>query len=283
MLRLLFSIVRNVSCVSQVTRIGLWGCFLNVIVTVCFGHVMSSQRSQFSRIVLRGCSLNVFGIVFVIVFSFVQVMSPYHTDQVSQRSHVSWVALWRSSLKVFVIVFVIVFVFVSVFLLVMSCLLITLITSPNGHKSLRVLYGSVFQQWLVVSQLLSDKVTYRAVWGQLKKLDFAEFSDWRKRRRGISVSSNTLWRFHPSPSSSPPSYYLSTCGAPPRQRAAVRGVHMGGSDWGVHWLIWVSPVHMGVRCPGGSTTPLTHTPHSAQINPSLATLLRQFSRLVSDF
>ena len=36
--------------------------------------------------------------------------------------------------------------------LVRSCLLITLITCLKGHKSLRVLYGSVFQKCLVVSQ-----------------------------------------------------------------------------------------------------------------------------------
>ena len=61
-----------------------------------------------------------------------------------------------------------VFVFVIVFFLVRLCLLITLITCLKGHKSLRVLYGSVFQQCVGVSQLVSDKVTYRAVWGQLK-------------------------------------------------------------------------------------------------------------------
>ena len=69
---------------------------------------------------------------------------------------------------VIVIVIVIVFVFVIVFLLVRSCLLITLITCLKGHKSLRVLCDSVFQQCVVVSQSVSDKVTYRAVWGQLK-------------------------------------------------------------------------------------------------------------------
>ena len=74
----------------------------------------------------------------------------------------------------FVIVFVIVivFVFVIVFLLVRSSFLITLITCLKGHKSLRVLYGSVFQKCVVVSESVSesvsDKVTYRAVWGQLK-------------------------------------------------------------------------------------------------------------------
>ena len=78
-----------------------------------------------------------------------------------------------------------------VFWLVRSCLLITLITCLKGQKSLRVLYGSVFQQWhgswrlsatkflaviwrfLVVSVCswrlsVSDRWTYRAVLGQLK-------------------------------------------------------------------------------------------------------------------
>ena len=72
----------------------------------------------------------------------------------------------------FAFVIVIVIVFVVVFLMVRSCPLVTLITCLRGHKSLRVLYGSVFQQCVVVSQLVSqsvsDKVTYRAVWGQLK-------------------------------------------------------------------------------------------------------------------
>ena len=63
-------------------------------------------------------------------------------------------------------------VFVIVFLFVRSCLLITLVTCLKGHKSLRVLFGSVFQnrqsvsQW--VSEWVSDKGTYRAVRWQLK-------------------------------------------------------------------------------------------------------------------
>ena len=55
---------------SQVSRIALWGCSLNVIVIVHFGQVMSPHhpdqmwhRSQVSRVNLWGCSLN------VIVFS----------------------------------------------------------------------------------------------------------------------------------------------------------------------------------------------------------------------
>ena len=70
---------------------------------------------------------------------------------------------------VIVFVFVFAFVFVIVFFLVSSCFLITLITCLKGHKSLRVLYSSVFQQCVVVSESVSDKVNYRAVWGQLKK------------------------------------------------------------------------------------------------------------------
>ena len=84
-------------------------------------------------------------------------MSPHHSDQMSQRSQISRIAHWRRSLNVFVfvIVFVFVFVFVIVFFLVGSCLLVTLITSLKGHKSLRVLYGSVFQKCVVVSELVS--------------------------------------------------------------------------------------------------------------------------------
>ena len=72
-----------------------------------------------------------------------QVMSHYHSDQMSQRSQVSRVALWWSSLNVFVsvIVFVFVFVFVIAFFLVRSCLLITLMKCLKGHRSL----GSLFE------------------------------------------------------------------------------------------------------------------------------------------
>mgnify|MGYP006863872797 CR=1 FL=1 len=87
---------------------------------LCFfvGHVMAahhldqmSQRSQVSRVTLWGCSLNVFVFVFVFVS---QVMSPRHSDQMSQRTKVSGVANWGCSPNVFIIVLVIVFVFVFV-------------------------------------------------------------------------------------------------------------------------------------------------------------------------
>ena len=65
-----------------------------------------------------------------------------------------------------------VFVFVIVFFLVRLCLLITLITCLKGHKSLRVLYGTVFQKCLGVS----DKVTYRAVLGQPNIKAFLEMT-----------------------------------------------------------------------------------------------------------
>ena len=38
--------------------------------------------------------------------------------------------------------------------------------------SLRVLYDSVLQQWLSVSQSVSDKGTYRAVRQQIKRIQF---------------------------------------------------------------------------------------------------------------
>ena len=57
--------------------------------------------------------------------------------------------------------------------MVRSCLLITLVTCLKGHKSLRVLFCSLFQKWQSVSQSVSesvsDKGTYRAVWGTAKK------------------------------------------------------------------------------------------------------------------
>ena len=42
---------------------------------------------------------------------------------------------------------------------VRSCLLVALITCLKGHKSLRVLCGSVFQQWLVRMESVSQSVT----------------------------------------------------------------------------------------------------------------------------
>ena len=42
--------------------------------------------------------------------------------------------------------------------------------SHNSHKSLRVLYGSVFQKSGVVSESVSDKVTYTSVMGTAKNL-----------------------------------------------------------------------------------------------------------------
>ena len=127
-----------------------------VIVFVFFCQAMSPhhsdqmyQSSQVSRVALWSCSLNVFVFVIVFVFVFVivffgQVKSPHHSDQTSQRSQGSKVALWRCSLNVFVFVIVFVFVFVIVFLLVRSSLLITLINCLKGHKALGSLFDSVF-------------------------------------------------------------------------------------------------------------------------------------------
>ena len=123
-----------------------------------FGQLMSphhsdqmSQRSQVSRVALWRCSLNVsvfvfvivIVIVFVLVIFFGQVKSPDHSDQMCQRTQVSIIAFWKVSLIVFVIVFVFVFVFVFVivFFMVRSCLLITLIKCLKSHKSL----GSLFE------------------------------------------------------------------------------------------------------------------------------------------
>ena len=104
-----------------------------------------SRASQISCITLSRCSLSVIVIIILSCLCLClyvdQIMSHYHSDQ---RSQVSGAALWGCSLNVFV------------FLLVRLCLLITLITCLKGHKSLRVLYGSVF------------KSVYWSVWGQLK-------------------------------------------------------------------------------------------------------------------
>ena len=88
-------------------------------------------------------------------------MAAHHSDQMSQRSKVSGVANSGCSPNVFIIVIVIVIVFVFVivivFLFVRSCLLITLITCLKGHKSLRVLCGSVFQKCLGGREVGSHK------------------------------------------------------------------------------------------------------------------------------
>ena len=101
-----------------------------------FGQVMSphhsdqmSQRSQVSRIALWWCSLNVF--VFVISLSLYLSLS-----QVSRIA--LWRC--SLNVFVFVIVFVFVYVFVIVFFLVRSCLLITLIKCLKGQKSLGLLF-----------------------------------------------------------------------------------------------------------------------------------------------
>ena len=72
-----------------------------------------------------------------------QVMSTHHSDQMSQRSQVSRIALWRCSLNVFVFVIVVVVVFFIVFLLLRSCLLITLIKFLKLHKCLGLLFEGV--------------------------------------------------------------------------------------------------------------------------------------------
>ena len=190
-----FSIVRIVISVSSVTN--LWDCLCHCVSLCLFvGQVRSphhsdqiSQMSQVSRIALWRCSLNVFVFVIVFVFVFVfvivffwslhvspslqsnaskipsiwdrslkvfsrciclchclclclchclchclffgQVMSPYRPEQISLRTQVSRIDLWRCSLNVFV--------FVIVFLLVRSCPLITLIKCLKGHKFLGLL------------------------------------------------------------------------------------------------------------------------------------------------
>ena len=57
---------------------------------------------------------------------------------------------------------------------VRSCFLINLIKSVKGHKSLGLLFNVknkkwLSDQWVISDQWVSDKVTYWAVCGQLKK------------------------------------------------------------------------------------------------------------------
>ena len=194
MLRLLFSIVRNVISVSKLTS--LWDCSLGVFFNCHYGIIGSIPCGCITIVTVFD-----FFIVFVIVFLLVrscllitlikclnghrsleslfrvfskclchclclclclchclfvgQVMSPHHSDKMSQWSEVSWVALSGSSPNVFVFVFVIVFIFVIVFLLVRSCLLITLIKGLKGHKSLGSLFLGLLQMSLSLSLSLS--------------------------------------------------------------------------------------------------------------------------------
>ena len=81
-----------------------------------------------------------------------QVMSPNHSDQMSQRSTVSKIPFCRFSLNVFV----------AVFLLVRSCLLITLIRCLICHKRPGSLCSGL--KFPIVSCARArDIVTYRAV------------------------------------------------------------------------------------------------------------------------
>ena len=88
------------------------------------------------------------------------IVPPRHTDQISQRSQVFGIALCRRSQNVFTFVF----------LLVRSCLLITLTTCLKGHNSRGVLYGSDFQkrQWIDERQ----DHPYSSCLGRLKKSPF---------------------------------------------------------------------------------------------------------------
>ena len=173
-----FSIVKNVSQMSQVSKIALWRCSLNVFfivivfvlvfVIVFFGQVMSShhsypmsQRSQVSRFALWRCSLNVFvfGIVFVFVFVIFigQVMSPHHSDQMSQRSQV-----WSQDrhLKMFCKCICLCHCHCLCHCLchglffIRSCPLITLIKCLKCHKSLGSLSEGVLKMYLSLSSSL---------------------------------------------------------------------------------------------------------------------------------
>ena len=100
--------------------------------------------------------------------------------------------IWGCSLDVLVLVLVFVFFIVIdsviVFLLVMSCVLITLITCPKGHKSLRVLYGSLFQQCVVVSEWVSQWVTRSPIelfWTAKNEQQGVGEEKCREERKGV--------------------------------------------------------------------------------------------------
>ena len=75
------------------------------------------------------------------------------------------------------------------------CPLIALTTCLKGHKGLRVLCASVFQTCGEASQSVSqctavnDKVTYWAVWGQLKKEGKKDnFGGWKLKLISTAIS-----------------------------------------------------------------------------------------------
>ena len=117
---------------------------LSLWLSFCWScHISSSLWSKVPK-VTSVCHCLCFGILVG------QVMSPRHSHHMSQGTKVSRITLWGCSLNVFVIFFVfvfvivivIVFVFVIVFLIVRSCLLISLIKCLKCQKSLRLGRGS---------------------------------------------------------------------------------------------------------------------------------------------
>ena len=99
----------------------------------------------------------------IVIVYFGQVMSPHHSDQMSHRSQVSRIALWRCSLSVIVFVF----------LLVRVSLLITLshVSRATGLSVYSLVVGCSMEACFNnVDHLVSfsDKVTHRAVLGQIK-------------------------------------------------------------------------------------------------------------------
>ena len=93
---------------------------------------------------------------------------------------------------VIIVIIVAIIVIVIVFLLVRSCPFIALITCLKGHKSLRVLFGSVFKtdfpkifprqlnrsltDWLLVLHIVGKKHYHRALWETCDPWDM--LSEW---------------------------------------------------------------------------------------------------------
>ena len=87
------------------------------------------DKLQLSLRVSLSCCMSCHAFVFLLAVTPCLLI----TDQMPQKSQVSWIALRGCFLNIFV--------FAIVFLLVMSCLLITLIKCIKGHKS----FGSLFE------------------------------------------------------------------------------------------------------------------------------------------
>jgi len=140
--------------VSQVSSVRFWGCFLNVM-------NIFQKSENFPKIWKFSENLKIFrkSEIFPKIWKFSENLKFFRNSE-------NFPKIWKRSEN-----------------------WKSLVMSPHhsdhclkGHKSLRVLFGSGFQNGQSVSQSasqsVSDKGTYRAVWGQLKNRKFLVFMEY---------------------------------------------------------------------------------------------------------